>query len=269
VASSQTPEPVDAAEALLRLGRLSLRELSMEGLLQTVAELVTTVLPGDVEASVTLLVQDVPATVASTGQLAVDLDRAQYERGHGPCLHASRTGEVTEIADTRTDSRWPDYTPRAAEHGNLSSLSIPLVIDEDEQVLGALNLYAPEPGAFDGDSRSAAMAFGPHAAVAAGNVHAYQSARDTAHNLQVALESRAVIEQAKGVLVERYKVTPEHAFRLLALASMNANRKLRDVAHDLVHTGELPALTPRGTLMRPRSSRPGRRRPGPGASARS
>jgi GAF domain-containing protein len=262
VASSQTPRPGNAVEALLHLGRLSLRELSMEGLLQTVADLVTTVLPGNLEASVTLLVKDAPTTVASTGRLALDLDEVQYGRGHGPCLHASR--KVTEIVDTRTDSRWPDYAERAAKRGNLSSLSIPLLIDEDERIFGALNLYAPKPGAFDEDSRSVATAFGPYAAVAAGNVYAYQSARNMADNLQAALETRAVIEQAKGVLIERYKVTPDHAFRLLALASMNTNRKVRHVADDLVRTGELPAVTPRGTGRRPGCRQSGSR-PGPDA----
>jgi len=177
VASNPFPVPESAAEALLRLGTLSLRELSMAGLLQTVADLVTGVLPGNPEASVTLLVKDAPSTVASTGQLAVALDETQYEYGHGPCLNAARTGEATEIADTRTDDRWPDYARRAAEAGNLSSLAVPLVIDEDERVFGSLNLYSRKPDAFDQDSRSAALAFGPYAAVAAGNVYAYQSAR--------------------------------------------------------------------------------------------
>jgi GAF domain-containing protein len=243
---------VNAAEALLHLGTLSLRELSMESLLQSVADQATTVLPGGLEASVTLLVKGLPSTVASTGGVAVDLDEAQYQYGDGPCLHAASTGEAAEIVDTRTDSRWPEYARRATERGNRSSLSVPLVIDEDERVFGSLNLYAPEPGAFDEDSRAAAMAFGPYAAVAAGNVYAYQSARTTADNLQAALESRAVIEQAKGILIERYKVTPDHAFRLLAVASMNANRKLRHVAEDLVRTGELPAVTPGGDHRRPR-----------------
>jgi hypothetical protein len=81
---------------------------------------------------------------------------AKYERGHGPCLDAARTGTLTEIADARTDIRWPGYMSRAAEHGNLSSLSVPLAIDEDEQVSGALNIHAREPHAFDEDSRSAA-----------------------------------------------------------------------------------------------------------------
>jgi GAF domain-containing protein len=240
VASDQDPQPVNAADALERLGRLSLRELSMDSLLQTVADLTKTVMPGNPETSVLLLVGDRPTTVVHTGQLAVDLDERQYERGHGPCLHAARTGELTEIADTRTETRWPDYVGRAAERGNLSSLSIPLVIDEDEQVSGALNVYARRPDAFDEDSRSVGTRFGPYAAVAAGNLYAYQSARDLASNLQTALESRAVIDQAKGVLIERYKLTPDQAFQLLARVSMNANRKVRDIADHLVHTGELP-----------------------------
>jgi transcriptional regulator with GAF, ATPase, and Fis domain len=260
VAGSHTPVPENAAEALLHLGRLSLRELSMEGLLQTVADLVTTVLPGNPEASVTLLVKDAPSTVASTGRLALDLDKTQYECGHGPCLHAARTGEATEITDTRTDSCWSDYTRRATERGNLSSFAVPLAIDEDERIFGSLNLYSRKPEAFDQDSKSAAMAFGPYTAVAAGNVDAYQSARTMADNLQAALDTRAVIEQAKGILMERYKMTPDQAFRLLVVASMNANRKLRHVADDLVRTGELPVVTPGGDRRRP-GRRPAQSRP--------
>ena len=240
MASSQNCHPANAAEALERLGRLSLRGLSTEGLLQIVADLTKTVMPGSPEASVTLLVKDHPTTVATTGQLALDLDERQYERGHGPCLHAARTGELVEIGDTRTDPRWPDYLPRAAEHGALSSLSVPLAIDEDERVSGALNIYAREPHAFDEDSRSAATRFAPYAAVAAGNLHAYQSARDRADDLQAALETRGVIDQANGILMDRHKLTADQAFQVLAQMSMKTNRKLRAVADDLVHTGELP-----------------------------
>jgi GAF domain-containing protein len=244
VAVNENPNLASAAEALERLGRLSLRELSMDSLLQTVADVSKSVMPGNPETSVLLLVKDRPSTVVSTGHLAVVLDERQYERGHGPCLHAARTGELTEIADTRTDRRWPDYLPRAVEAGNLSSLSIPLAIDKDEQVSGALNIYARQPDAFDEDSRSIATRFGPYAAVATGNLYAYQTARDMAENLQTALESRAVIDQAKGVLIERYKLTPDQAFQLLAQASMNANRKVRDIADELVLTGQFPGAQP-------------------------
>src|SRR3954453_24165765 len=99
--------------------------------------------------------------------------------------------------------------PWAAEHGNLSSLSVPLAIDEDGQVSDALNSYAREPHAFDEDSRTAATRFGPYAAVAAGHLHAYQSARDMAANLQTALETRGVIDQAKGILMDRHKLTAD------------------------------------------------------------
>ena len=258
MAGNHPPLPGNAAEALLHLGTLSLRELSMESLLQTVADLARTVMPGNPEASVTLLIRDSPTTVASTGQLAVDLDETQYDRTQGPCLHAARTGELTEITDTRTVSRWPDYSRRAAEAGNLSSLSIPLPIDEDERVSGALNLYAREPDAFDEDSRSVARAFGSYAAVAAGNMHAYSSARGMADNLQAALESRAVIDQAKGILIERHKLTPDQAFQLLAQLSMHANRKVREVAEHLVHTGEIP-VPPGSNGGRGRGRKPGRR----------
>ncbi len=240
MASSHDAQSAIAAEALERLGRLTLRDLSMEELLQTVADLTKTVMPGPTEVSVTLLVKDRPSTVASTGELATDLDESQYERGHGPCLHAARTGELTEIADTRTDSRWPDYLPRAVERGALSSLSVPLAIDADEQVCGGLNIYAREPNSFDEDSRSAATRFAPYAAVAAGNLHAYRSARDTADNLRIALQTRGVIDQAKGILMARYKLTADQAFQVLVRMSMKANRKLHAVADDLVHTGELP-----------------------------
>ena len=108
MAGDQTSSPTAAVQALERLGSISLRRVSMAELLQTVAELAMTVMPGNPEASVSLLVKDQPTTAVSTGQLATDLDETQYERGHGPCLHAARTGELTEIADTRTETRWPD-----------------------------------------------------------------------------------------------------------------------------------------------------------------
>ncbi|WP_233488612.1 GAF and ANTAR domain-containing protein [Blastococcus sp. TF02-09] len=223
----------------------------MDSLLQTVADVSKSVMPGTPEVSVTLLVKDRPTMMASTGRLATVLDERQYERDHGPCLHAARTGTVVEVADARLDPRWRDYLIRAVEHGALSSLSTPLRIDEEEDVTGAMNIYARDADAFDEHSRAVAERFAPYAAIAAGNVHAYQSARDKAENLELALESRAVIDQAKGVLVERYQLTPDRAFQLLARASMNSNRKVRDIADHLMRTGELLGAAPPGDVGRP------------------
>jgi GAF domain-containing protein len=237
--SSEVPQPASAAEALERLGRLSLREQSMESLLQAVADLTKTVMPGNPETSVSLLVDDRPTTVVYSGQLAIDLDENQYDVGYGPCLHTGSTGEATEIADARVEPRWRDYMRRAVQLGCLSSLSVPLPVSEG--VSGALNVYARQPNAFDEGSRSIAVRFASYAAVAAGNLHAYRSARDRADNLQVALESRAVIDQAKGILMERSKLTADQAFQRLARTSMQTNRRVRDIADHLVSTGELPA----------------------------
>ncbi|WP_324275589.1 GAF and ANTAR domain-containing protein [Blastococcus brunescens] len=209
----------------------------MESLLQRVVDLTTVVLPGHLEASITLLIDDRPSTPVFTGQLALDCDESQFSRGYGPCLHAASTGELVEIADARTETRWPDYVQRAAEHGALSSLSIPLPVSDG--IHGAMNVYGREANAFDDESRSAGQRFAPYAGVAVANMHAYQSAQNLAGNLQVALESRAVIDQAKGILMERHKLTADQAFQILAGVSMRRNTKLRSVADELVTTGEL------------------------------
>jgi len=109
-----------------------------------------------------------------------------------------------------------------------------------EGIAGALNIYAREPNAFDEVSRSVATRFAPYAAVAAANMYAYQDARDVADNLQQVLESRAVIDQAKGILMERYKLTADQAFQALARVSMQTNTRVRKVADDLVRTGDFP-----------------------------
>jgi AmiR/NasT family two-component response regulator len=108
-----------------------------------------------------------------------------------------------------------------------------------------LNIYNREPHAFDEDSRAAAKKFVPYAAVAVTNMQSYQDARTMADNLQAALESRAVIDQAKGILMERHKLTADQAFQVLARVSMQNNIKLRSVAEELVTTGLLRGTPPR------------------------
>jgi GAF domain-containing protein len=230
-----------AHAALEQLGQLSLRGQSLDALLRQVVDLSKDVMPGQPEASIFVMVKDRPTTVVSTGDLATRLDETQYAEGHGPCMHAATSGELTEIPDTRIETRWADYSRRAAEEGNLSSLSVPLPIDDD--MVGALNIYARVPHAFDEESRAEAVRFGPYAGVALSNIHAYSTARELAENMQAALESRAVIDQAKGILMERHKLTADQAFQLLAHASMRMNTKLREIAEQLVLTGDLPGAT--------------------------
>jgi GAF domain-containing protein len=234
---------ITSHDALEQLAGIALSEHSLHSVLQTVCDLTKQVLPGEIETSVSLLVADKATTMVYTGQLALDLDETQYGHGYGPCLHAAGTGEPVEVTDARTDPRWSDYMQRAVEHGSLSSLSLPL--GSPKQMGAALNIYGRGPSAFDDESRRIGAQFARFAGIAMANMHAYQSAREVADNLQLAMESRAAIEQAKGILIERHKITPDEAFKLLAQASMALNRKLRDVADHLVNTGELLRPRPR------------------------
>jgi GAF domain-containing protein len=234
-----------AIAALEQLGRLSLRDQSMDAFLQRVCDLAVEVMPGDLETSVSVVGGKKATTAVFTGQLALDCDERQYEAGDGPCLHAATTGELVEVADMRIETRWPEYMRRAVGHGALSSLSVPLPIAE--KVSGALNMYARRPRAFDDESRAVAVQFGPYAAAALANMHAYQDARNMADNLQAALESRAVIDQAKGILMERHRMTADQAFQVLARISMQSNQKLRVVADELVRTGHLPEAPTTGS----------------------
>lgn len=226
--------------ALEELGRLALREHSMESVLERVADLTAEVMPGDPGTSVTVLLRDRPMTVAYSKRLAIDLDETQYERNYGPCLHAARTGSIVEVRDMRADDRWPDFARRATEVGVLSSLSIPIPVGEP--ITAALNTYARNAHAFDAECQSIGGKLGSYAAVAIENMYAYEDARAMAEHLKTALESRAVIDQAKGILMERYKLTADVAFQLLTRTSQATNTKVREIAEYLVTTGELPAV---------------------------
>jgi GAF domain-containing protein len=209
----------------------------MDAVLQAVVDETAGTLPGVADVSLSIVLGTSPATLTYSGQLALDLDETQYEEGHGPCLHAATTGERIEITDARSETRWPDYAPRAVQRGSLSSLSEPLRV---QGLLAGLNIYATAAHGFDQTTRTAAAQFATSAATTISNVHAYQAVRDTAAHLQLALESRAVIDQAKGILIERHRLTAEQAFQFLAHASQSTNIKLRDIAEHLVLTGQVP-----------------------------
>jgi GAF domain-containing protein len=181
---------------------------------------------------VTLISNDKPSTAACTGRLALNLDESQYGHGHGPCLEAAVGEEIQEITDARTETRWPDYARTAVERGSLSSLSVPLPVREG--IHGGLNLYALEADGFDDDARHVGRAFASYAAVAVHNMHLYESTRDQAEHLDTAMKTRAVIEQAKGILMSQRRCDAQEAFALLVVASQRSNRKLRDIAQALV-----------------------------------
>jgi len=223
---------LEAVDAFAQLGRISLGTESMNSVLQRIAELAKQTIPGVAEASVSLVVSDKATTPAATGRLAVDLDESQYGRGHGPCLEAAVGREIREITDAREETRWPDYARSAVERGSLSSLSVPVPVQDS--VHAALNLYAIEARAFGDDAKAVARELASYAAAAAANMYLYESTRHLAEHLDRAMQSRAVIEQAKGILMAQRRCDAAEAFNILAAASQRSNRKLRDIAAAIV-----------------------------------
>jgi GAF domain-containing protein len=168
---------------------------------------------------------------AAIGELARRADELQTRLHEGPCLDAIWTQRTVRIDDMATERRWPRFAAGAAALGAGSSLSFRLFVGEDD--LGALNLYATEPHSFGAESEDVGLVFAAHAAVALAGARHEQ-------DLQAALGSRDVIGQAKGILMERYKLPADDAFLLLARVSQRTNRKLVEIARELTETGALP-----------------------------
>jgi GAF domain-containing protein len=221
-------------ETLLRdLSRVVLADRALGEVLEEVTRIASSGIPGAEATSITLIRDDKAYTAAYTGQMALDADELQYDEGYGPCLDAGRGGVVLRIDDMLTEERWPHYVERTASIGVRSSLSIPLPYQG--VVIGALNNYSSEPAAFASpESLDAGTDVAEVVAVAVANAEAHHQLGEQARHLRIAMESRAVIEQAKGVLMAQQGVDVERAFEILRAASQRSNRKLRDVAVGVV-----------------------------------
>ena len=230
--------PLDPTEAFAALGRIKLSDTDLSGILKKISELAQRTIPGAEEVSVTLVRGTGAHTAVFTGDMALILDEWQYEQGRGPCLDAAQAAVVVSVPDTATDDRWPDWGARARAAGVHSSLSIGLPIQE--AVVGALNIYGTKPDAFDDDAITLAQTFASYAAVAMANAHLYDTTATLAHHMQTAMESRAVIEQAKGIVMAERRCTADEAFSILVKLSQDTNRKLRDVATALVDRAARP-----------------------------
>jgi GAF domain-containing protein len=174
--------------------------------------------------------------------LLADLDRLQSSLGEGPCVDALAGQDSVYVADLLNDTTWPRFAPAAVSAGLRSALAYRLFVRSE--TLGALQLFARLPGAFNATDRAQGLLFAAHAGMAlnVARTHALQEQR--AENLQAAMVSREVIGQAQGILMERERITADQAFQLLRHSSQRLNVKLRDVAQALVDTGSVPEPEP-------------------------
>ncbi|RBY88665.1 GAF and ANTAR domain-containing protein [Blastococcus sp. TF02A-26] len=210
------------------------RHGDVEATLQVITESAVGVVPGVEEASISYVTgrQRIEAR-AATGDPPRELDEIQNRLGEGPCLDAVWTDSTVRIDDMRSEARWPRFAAAAVELGVLSAVSFQLFVEGDN--LGALNLYSRQPAAFGEESEDVGLVFAAHAAVAlAGARH------ET--NLRTGMGNRDVIGQAKGMLMERYAISADRAFAVLARVSQQTNRRLLDVATELTVTRAVPEI---------------------------
>jgi GAF domain-containing protein len=200
--------------------------------MQQIADLAARAVPSATTCGITLSQDGHVITVASADALARLLDEQQYELDHGPCLEALSTGQLVQTDDLTEESRWPGYPALAVAHGIRTIHSSPLVVNG--QSIGALNMYAAAPHAFDSDARAAIHQL---TALAAATITAamrhYDEATLTDH-LRAALSSRSVIDQAMGIVIGMQHCTASEAFDVLRTVSQNRNIPLRQVAAELV-----------------------------------
>lgn len=216
-----------------QLGQLA-REMQsapdMAGLLQHITDAAVLEIDGADHACISLVERGVVRTEAATDEVVKRIDKRESELQEGPCITSLRSEVTVRSDDFEREDRWPRFVAAAMEEGIRSMLAVQLFVRDDN--LGALNIYGDRADAFTAHDETIAMLLAVHAAIA-------MKASSTESNLRAALDSRDTIGQAKGILMERFKISSIEAFHLLVVASQRSNRKLRDVAETLSVTGEL------------------------------
>ncbi|MDD7918118.1 GAF and ANTAR domain-containing protein [Actinomycetospora callitridis] len=222
----QNDELVTALRAAARsmAGRRSLQDLE-ETLGQIVTSAVATI-PGVDAGSISITDHGRVETRHPSSEAIGKLDRTQSELNEGPCLSAIEDPPEDGIVIARDlagddAERWPRFAPQAVGAGYRALMSTQLSANGGPRA--ALNLYSAGADAFDQDAQTLAGLFGIQAAM-------LLYGADTAHHLQRAVDSRDLIGQAKGILMERFSLDDEAAFRMLVKSSQDTNMKLTDVA---------------------------------------
>ena len=237
-----TGDDVESAQSLGdRMSRVA-RQLQeehgdIEGTLQAITAAAIKVVPGAEECGISYVIgRSKIEPRAASSDLPRDIDGLQERVKEGPCMDAVWEQEVVRVDDVGADDRWPQFGPQASELGAGSMMCFKLFVQGDQ--LGALNLYASKAGAFDDESQEIGLMFAAHAAVAvAGAEHE--------EHLRAGMGSRDLIGQAKGILMERHKLTADQAFGVLSRVSQEMNRKLADIAREITETGAVPGASTR------------------------
>jgi GAF domain-containing protein len=245
-------ESIDIATGVTELHDVLLSTQSIEDFVQELAEQAAQLIADSLSCGITLRRGQQTETVACSDELAGRVNGLQYKLGEGPCLTALADGAAVYSADLAAPEaagRWPQFAPEAVAAGLRSALSLPLIAQD--QVIGALNLYARRPAAFGETETRLAEKFAENAAGALALGQRLVSYAALTDQLRESLGSRAVIDQAVGVLMGQEHWTQRQAFAALRSASQNRNVKLRELAQEIVSrvSGEAPEPPPFGVAQ--------------------
>ena len=222
----------DTARELVALSGVVLGRDDLSSTLNEICRIAARVIEPCDGATMTSFTERGPTVVGASDEWTATLDELQHLEQEGPCLDAARTGVVFRVRDLAAEPRWPSYTPRAVREGARSVVSVPLNVEN--KLLGALNLYSRTVDAFDAEDVAISEIIAGHASLATQVAATTFRHRDLAAHLEIAMGSRSVIEQAKGVIMATTHCDADTAFELLTQQSQHENRKLRDIAEDLV-----------------------------------
>ena len=226
------PETDALLSGLEKIAGLAVAQNTLQSMLDAVVSLAKELIPNADGSGLTLREEGRWTTTAHSDDFVVNVDARQYEARSGPCLSAATENRLYRVHDLSTDERWPAFAEAAAEAGVRSVLSAPM--SAGRAATGAMNLYAFTPAAFDDDSEAIATVLARHAAIAVANKAALGDGEVLAAQLREALSSRQVIGEAKGILMEREKISSDDAFDRLRALSQAQNRKLRTIAEEVV-----------------------------------
>jgi GAF domain-containing protein len=237
----------DIAASITQLQNVLLGTESIEKFVQELAVQAAHLIADSLSCGITLSRAGQASTVACSDDLGSEVNQLQYTLGEGPCLAALDAGIGMQVEDTAAERRWPSFCGQAAARGVRSVLALPLIAQD--QTVGALNLYALAPAAFGADETQRAEQFAETAAGALALGLRLVSYAALTEQLRASLASRAVIDQAVGIIMAQQRCSQDAAFARLRSASQHRNVKLREVAREIVAgiSGESAHPPPFGT----------------------
>jgi GAF domain-containing protein len=237
---SSESTPLDLTTAYVELQRVLIQSPDTDLLLDRIASLAAAVTTPPSSCGITLRRNGEVSTVAFSSMLAKQSDDLQYANGQGPCLHSLRIGKVVHIPDMEADSRWPAYRLGAIALGVRASVSVPLIVDE--KPVGALNIYTDSAREFTTDEIDNMSAFAAQASASLTLLMRHSEQVALEEQLRNALSTRAVIDQALGIVMAQQRCNSTEAFTVLRKASQDRNVKVADIASELITqvTGQPP-----------------------------